>query len=238
MEAAILQDLIDDEVEEAFGHRDRWAILPLGSTEYHGPRGPYGTDHFNARQIGEMVAASIGAILLPSLPYGYSPGHKDYVGTIHLEQETLSRILADIVESLVRHGVSRVLMLLGHWGNYDAALETKRIFEERVQGVQIEVIRLFDDSVLDNEGLDEVFGGTNCHGHGGAREVAAALYARPHLDPPPPEEVAKRFPPLEERNYKELGWQGLPEEASAERGEKAVEIVADAIVRYLEKLKD
>ncbi len=234
MDAAILQDLIDDEAEEAFGHKDRWTILPLGSTEYHGPRGPYGTDHYNARQIGERVAASIGAILLPSLPYGYSPAHKDYTGTIHLEQETLSRILADIVGSLARYGVSRVLMLLGHWGNYETALETKRVFEERDQRVQIEVIRLFDDSVLDNEGLDEAFGGTYCHGHGGAREVAAALYARPHLDPPTPEEVAGKHPPLEERNYKELGWQGLPEEASAERGEKAVEIVAEAIVRYLE----
>ena len=172
------------------------------------------------------------------MPYGYSPAHRDYTGTIHLEQETFRRILNDIVESLLRHGVTRVLMLLGHWGNYDTALETKRAFEERGQGMQIEVIRLFDDSVLDLEGLDAVFGGKYCHGHGGAREVAGALYARPHLDPPPPEEVAERFPPLEERNYKELGWQGLPEEASAERGEKAVEIVADAIVRSLEKLED
>jgi creatinine amidohydrolase len=236
MSATILQDLIGKEVEEAFESKNAWAILPLGSTEFHGPRGPYGTDHYNAWQIGERVSAATGALLLPSLPYGYSPNHKDFTGTIHLEYDTLKRVLFDIVESLHRGGILNILILLGHWGNFEVALETKEAFETGDPDHQIEVVRLFDDSALEMEGLEAVFDGKHDGGHGGAREVAAALYARPHLDPPPPASVAAEYGPLEHRNYTELGWQGLPEEASAERGGKTVEIVADSVVRHLRGL--
>jgi creatinine amidohydrolase len=233
MDPVILQDLIGTEAEQAFDDRDRWVILPLGSTEYHGPRGPYGTDHYSVWEIAQRVSARTGAPLLPSLPYGHSPDHKSFAGTIHLEYETMKRVLLDIVESLRRHGVSRLLMLLGHWGNYQVALETREVFCDKDPELRIEVVRLFDNSVLALAGLDQVFEGKYSRGHGGAREVSVALYARPHLSPPSPEQVATAYPPLEERKYGELGWQGLPEEASVERGEKAAEITAESIVRYL-----
>ena len=237
MQPIVLQDLIGVEAEQAFEHRNRWVILPLGSTEYHGPRGPYGTDHYSVWEVAKRVSADTGALLLPSLPYGCSPDHKGYAGTIHLEYETMKRMLSDIVESLHRHGVSRLLMLLGHWGNYDVALDTQATFGEKHPELHVEVVRLFDDSVLALEDLDEVFQGGYSRGHGGAREVSVALYARPHLRPPSPEQVAKAYPPLEERRYGELGWQGLPEEASVERGQRAAEITADSVVRYLRSLE-
>ncbi|MBC7237371.1 MAG: creatininase family protein [Chloroflexi bacterium] len=236
MKPIILQDLIDAEAREAFARKDKWVILPLGSTEFHGPRGPYGTDHYVAWEIAKRVSAATGALLLPPLPYGFSPDHMGYPGTIHLEYETMRRVLGDIIASLHRHGVAKLLILLGHWGNYEVALETRETSRAMHPGLRIEVLRVFDDAVLGTEHLETVFGGRSSHGHGGAREVSGALYARPHLIPPAPAQVAQEYPPPEKRSYRELGWSGLPEEASAERGAKVIEITAEGIVRYLQNI--
>ena len=233
MHPTVLQDLIGDEARAAFEGGRTLAILPLGSTEYHGPRGPYGTDHYAVWEIGKRVSAATGALLLPAMPYGHSPDHQDYVGTVHLQHDTLKAVLMDVARSLRRHGVSRLLMLLGHWGNYEVALEIKRAGAEADLGIHVEVLRLFDESELDLDGLAEVFPGKQWQGHGGAVEVSAALSARPHLRPPLPEEVTAKHPPLALRRSEDLGWSGLPEEASGERGEAAVDVTARAIVAYL-----
>ncbi len=238
MNARALQDLIGDEAARWFADGPGLAIVPLGSTEYHGPRGPYGTDHDVAWEIGRRVAAATGALLLPPLPFGYSPDHVAYPGTIHLGPDTIEAVLTDIINSLHRHGVTRVLLLLGHWGNYHAATHVKQRLAESQPELRIEVVRVFDESVLDLTGMDEVFGSTHWHGHGGAVEVSVSLYARPQVAPPSPEEVAAHSPPREHRSYSEIGWQGLPEEASPTRGEQAADITARAIVAYLRERCD
>jgi creatinine amidohydrolase len=230
-----LQDLIGDEAARWFAEGPGLAIVPLGSTEFHGPRGPYGTDCDVAWEIGRRVAAATGALLLPPLPFGNSPDHIAYPGTIHLGPDTLEAVLTDILESLHRHGVTRVLLLLGHWGNHHAAWHVQERLATRRSEMQIEVVRAFDQSALDLSEMDAVFGGAHWHGHGGAVEVSVSLSARPQVTPPSPEEVAAHSPPPEHRSYAEIGWQGLPEKASAERGERAADITARAIVRYLKE---
>jgi hypothetical protein len=60
-----------------------------------------------------------------------------------------------------------------------------------------------------------------------------SLAARPQANPPSAEEVSARYGPVSGRDFRTLGWQGLPEEATPERGRVAAEVTAAAIVRWV-----
>ena len=51
------------------------AILPIGSTEQHGPHLPTGTDHIIGWEIAKKVAENTGSMLLPMIPIGFSEDH-------------------------------------------------------------------------------------------------------------------------------------------------------------------
>ncbi len=50
---------------------DNVVILPIGSTEQHGPHLPLGVDTYIAKDISEIFAKKCGAIVAPALAYGY-----------------------------------------------------------------------------------------------------------------------------------------------------------------------
>jgi creatinine amidohydrolase len=233
LSAIFLEQLFGDQAKAHFEGGRAVAILPLGSTEYHGPGGPYGTDTYVAAAVAQRVSAETGALVLPALGYGHSPDHRDYAGTLHLRRDTLTAILIDILESLRRHGASGLLLLVGHWGNYDVAMKVRQISIESGSRTRVEVVRVFDDLELDLAELDEVFGGKDWRGHGGAGEVSVALYAEQKLRAPSREHLARAMPAPESRDYGAIGWQGLPEEASAARGERVVDVMARAVVKYM-----
>lgn len=227
MRSVALQDLIGDESRRLVERGDALAILPLGSTD--------GADYDVASEIAQRVAARMGALLLPTLPFGYSPDHQAWPGTIHLTKDALRSVLLDVAMSLARHGVASFVILLGHWGNYEPALEAQPLCAQRGLGMRIEVIRAFDQSALDMAPLSEVFDGEQWYGHGGAAEVSVSLHARRHLQPPSPDHVARTSPPLIDRAYSRLGWEGLPEKASPKQDAKTADIAAEAIIAYLRK---
>jgi creatinine amidohydrolase len=94
-------------------------ILPVGATEQHGRHLPLGTDSM----IVEAIAARIDALfkgrllLLPCQQIGMSEHHMAFRGALTLTHETLRLCVSDIVDSVVRHGFRRVLLLNGHGGN-------------------------------------------------------------------------------------------------------------------------
>ena len=47
-------------------------ILPIGSTEQHGPHLPTGTDYYIGEEIARRVAHKLDALLLPTIPFGFS----------------------------------------------------------------------------------------------------------------------------------------------------------------------
>lgn len=233
MGTRVLQDMFGDEPGGLLKRSEAIAVLPLGSTEYHGPRGPFGTDLDVASEVSRRVATEMDAVLLPAVPLGHSPDHQTWPGTIHLSYDTLRDLIVDVAISVHRHGVTHLVLLLGHWGDYEPALEAIQLCAQRGLDLRVEAIRVFDESILDMHRLEDVFGGAQWHGHGGAAEVSVSLHARPQLNPPSPEEVASTSPPVAERSYSRLGWQGIPEEASPERGASTADIAAQAIVAYL-----
>ena len=101
------------------------AILPVGSTEQHGPHAPLSTDTLAATAVaaagvdrydGEVVVA-------PTLPVGVAEEHRHFPGTLWLTPDTFRGAVGDCVRSLASHGFDRVVVVNGHGGNVDALRE-------------------------------------------------------------------------------------------------------------------
>ena len=96
----------------------RTAVLPLGSTEQHGPHLPLDTDTVIGDALAERLCAEVGdAIACPALPVGCASEHLAFPGTLHLEPTTLAAVLRDTIRALGRHGITRAFLFSAHGGN-------------------------------------------------------------------------------------------------------------------------
>jgi creatinine amidohydrolase len=98
-------------------------ILPIGSFEAHGPGLPLDVDAHTVGEIAVAAGALTGALVAPTVSYGYSSTWTHYPGTVTLRPETLSHVLSDILESLIRTGFRKLFLLNGHRHNY-SVMET------------------------------------------------------------------------------------------------------------------
>jgi creatinine amidohydrolase len=100
-------------------------ILPVGSTEQHGPHLPLMVDFALADAIAREAAAEMAAelpvVVAPVLPFGCAHYHMDFAGTIDLPTDVFCATLEAVVGSLVHHGFGRIMVLNGHGGNHGPA---------------------------------------------------------------------------------------------------------------------
>ncbi len=75
-------------------------IVPIGSTEQHGYHLPIGTDVYLAEALAEKTAEKTGALVYPSIHFGYSWSWRDRIGTVTIRQDILREILKDVVRSV------------------------------------------------------------------------------------------------------------------------------------------
>jgi creatinine amidohydrolase len=92
-------------------------IVPIGSTEQHGPNGLIGTDHLCAEVVAKGVGDAIGCAVAPTLAYGMSQHHLAFKGSATLRPSTLMLVVRDVVQSLAVHGFERFFFINGHGGN-------------------------------------------------------------------------------------------------------------------------
>lgn len=99
-------------------------LVPLGSTEQHGPHLPLDTDAAVASVVCDalaerLVSAGVDAAVAPAIPYGASGEHQDFPGTISIGTEALTMLLVEYGRSACEWA-ARVVFVNGHGGNVEA----------------------------------------------------------------------------------------------------------------------
>lgn len=115
-------ELVELNLADVRARRFEVAVIPFGATEPHNLHLPYGTDIFEATIIGRSAcdaATQRGAqvVLLPTIPFGTETNLQKFPLAINLNPSTLGLMIADIVQSLERSGIRKVLLLNSHGGN-------------------------------------------------------------------------------------------------------------------------
>ena len=102
---------------ETYLEQSQGIILPIGSTEQHGPTGLIGTDAICAEAIARGVGEAINAMVAPTINVGMALHHTAFPGTISLKPSTMIQLIKDYVTCLAKAGFTKFFFINGHGGN-------------------------------------------------------------------------------------------------------------------------
>ena len=121
------------------------AIVPVGATEQHGPHLPLGTDNAIATAACAYASARTGAPMLPCVSYAVSVGHtKKWPGTVSMTHETFAAAVREVVDWLIPHRWTKLLLVNSHFGN-DAILRVAvdRLRTDHLGELQVNAVNTF-----------------------------------------------------------------------------------------------
>jgi len=218
------------------------AVLPLGSTEYHGDHLPFGTDTLVAESIAEAVAERVeGMLCLPALPFGMSRHYSSFPISITLSTETQIHVIKEVIDSLNQQGLRRLLIINGHDGNLPAIEAAAREYRFDHPEMKIAVLDAWwvTATELLPKGTFEAWGGL---GHAGEGETSIMLKVAPELVnlsrakghiPVLPEHVQVAW------LFKEItpfGVTGDPTKATSEKGILMWNALVDYLVSFIKNM--
>lgn len=218
------------------------ALLPVGSTEQHGPHAPLGTDTFDAEAVAEHGAERYDdpVVVAPPVPVGVAEEHRSFTGTLWTSESTFRAYIRDIVDSLATHGWDHVVLVNGHGGNIAALRE-----------VAGRITRHDDAYAVPFTWFNAVGDHGGDMGHGGPLETSLLQSTRPdtvHEDRL--DEAAANGSDgwgdwqsgvnlaFDSEEFTENGVVGDPREGNADRGEKLLELSTTALVELLDAIAD
>jgi len=237
------------EVKDAFGP-ETVAILPVGSTEPHGPHLPLDTDVTIARAQSNRAAEQLKArgvecMVLPALAYGITNYTEGFPGRVTLRPGTLWMLLEDIVIALEQQGIQQVVFSNAHLEPPHIKILRGVAADHPTRGKCCAQV-LFPDNTRRRWAatLSDEFKSGDCHA--GQYESSIVLAADPTSVN---EESRKGLEPVEinliekmqagVENFKEMGAEdgycGTPADATEEEGREMIELLATMISTSVEE---
>jgi creatinine amidohydrolase len=239
---------------EAFLRRSQTVIVPVGSTEQHGPHGPLGTDAFVPTEVARRVAPEVDAAVAPTIPYSLSYPHEGFTGVVFLRMSTFAALIEDLCAQLSTMGFRRIVFLNGHYDNTYAiayacagAAEAGRLAE----GTRAFPVNYWDGMTAE-EAAEFFDAASGLHANRG--ETSAVMAINPdwvdldaaNAEMPPFPEVTNQ-PPVHTAFFfsspgsvfraTQSGTWGDARDASAEFGEHYLQVVTRATVRLLDDIE-
>ena len=223
------------------------AVLPMGATEPHNLHLPYATDTLEGDALGCAICKQAHAdgarvVLLPTLPYGTQTNMRNLPLAMNLYPSTLTLIISNLLETIVQSGIRKVLLLNMHGGN-----EMKSVVRELSPRTDASLFICNFWEVLGDD-YDDIF--ENPEDHAGELETSIGLARFPELLAEGADDGATRPFRFEAMNR---GWvktsrswhllttntgSGNPHAASAEKGEKAIELIVERVSTFLVQLSE
>jgi creatinine amidohydrolase len=238
------------EQTHAFIKSQSWqvAVLPFGATEPHNLHMPYGTDNYQVEEIGRRACeraygAGAKVLLLPTMPYGVNTNHLKVPGALacSVTPTTLLRLITDLVDSLERQGVFKLVLLNGHGGN-----ELKPLLRELHHRTRV-FLCLCDWFRMVSDVYAQIFERPGEHAGEGETSLGLAFFPE-LLRPELADEGAARPARLAAINK---GWISLtrpwhlvttntglgnPHAATAEKGRKLMDVIVERLASFLTEL--
>lgn len=115
-ETVFLGEMTDPEVETFVRDHDT-VIVPVGSTEQHGPHAPLATDVLVPVEVARRLAPRIGAVVAPPVSYALSYPHVGFTGVVNIRIPTFMALIEDLCSALAAAGFRRIVFLNGHYDN-------------------------------------------------------------------------------------------------------------------------
>lgn len=214
-------------------------VFPFGTVEEHGSHLPLNTDSLIIQEVLKLVVRKKKFFLAPVVHYGVCTTTKDHPGTISITPETLRRFSFDLVIEAYKKGLRNFLLISGHGGSLhmSALKETAELLIEKLKGIKIAVFSPYDLLWKELSELAE----TPNDSHAGELETSMILYLSPELVKGRAAEeypkIPKPFSVKDKVKYWPGGVWGNPKKASAEKGKKAIHLMANKIIEMLEEVE-
>ncbi|MDG5819537.1 creatininase family protein [Natronococcus sp. A-GB7] len=218
------------------------AVVPVGSTEQHGPHAPLGTDVLTAEAVADAALERTDreVVRAPAIPVGIAEEHRQFPGTMWVSEDTFRSYVRESVASLAHHGFDRVVLVNGHGGNIDALREVGGRLTR--SGEAYTVPFTWFEAVGDH---------SSDMGHGGPLETALVRHLDPDLVHEDRLEDARdggadgwgewtSYANLayDSAEFTDNGVVGDPTDGDERRGEELLELAADALDRLLEAVAE
>ena len=216
------------------------ALLPIGSTEAHGPHLPLSVDVVIAEEVCRRVGArleakGVGSVIFPAVAYTLTDFAAPFAGTVSLEGATARALMRGVIEGIVKAGFKQLLICNHHLEPAHFKLVHEAAAEARTAtGAKISVADHRRKPHGPRLGEEFMHGGS----HAGGYETSLMMAAAPHLV----DDVARRaLPDLQvdlparikagAKDFLECGgpqaYFGAPAAATAEEGHRLFEILAE-----------